>query len=89
MNSLNPLDEKILAERSVWQNPKRAEAGIRYERWMADKHGVYHIKTNDKLVDLAERFEVSVERLVELNDIKNPNVIYFGTCLALRELKHG
>mgnify|MGYP003407170284 CR=1 FL=1 len=86
MNALNPLDEKILAKRSVWQNAKRAESWIRYQRWMGDKHGVYAVATNDTLAEIAERFETTVDELVRLNNIENPNVIYFGTCLALREL---
>lgn len=85
---MNPLDEKILAKRLQWQRPETAEADILYERRVADEFGVYGIKTNDTLSEIAERFEVGVDDLVRWNKIENPDVIYFGTCLFIRNHKY-
>lgn len=84
---MNPLDEKILTKRCLYQNANRAEAGVRYERFLADKHGIYPIKTNDTLPEIAERFEVSVDDLVLWNKIEDPAIIYFGSCLFVRTPK--
>lgn len=41
-------------------------------------HNIYTIQYGDTLTGIAQRFGVSVEQIVELNNIQNPNVIYAG-----------
>lgn len=83
---MNPLDQKIYDKRTQWQTPEYVLKEIQYERELAAKN-IYHIKTNDTLVEIAERFETTVDELVRLNNIVNPPIIYFGTGLFLRENK--
>lgn len=44
----------------------------------------YTIRPGDTLSGIAERFGTTVERLVQLNGISNPNVIYAGTTIRIR-----
>ena len=43
----------------------------------------YTVKSGDTLSEIAQRFGTTVERLVELNNIKNPNLIYPGQVLKV------
>ena len=45
----------------------------------------YTIREGDTLYSIAKRFETSVERLVEINSIKNANVINIGQVLCIPE----
>ena len=44
----------------------------------------YTIKSGDTLSEIAERFGVSVDSLVNLNGIENPNLIYAGITIKIR-----
>lgn len=44
---------------------------------------VYVIKKGDCLSTIAQKYGTKVEILCELNDIKNPNVIYAGNKLLV------
>ncbi|MBO5809250.1 MAG: LysM peptidoglycan-binding domain-containing protein [Bacteroidales bacterium] len=44
----------------------------------------YTIKSGDTLSEIAERFGVSVDSLVSLNGIENPNLIYAGVTIKIR-----
>ncbi len=46
-------------------------------------HILYVVKRGNTLSQIAEKFNVSIERIVELNDIKNPNLIYVGEVLRI------
>lgn len=46
-------------------------------------HLLYVVKRGNTLSQIAKEYDVSVERLVELNDIKNPNLIYVGEVLKI------
>jgi hypothetical protein len=41
----------------------------------------YEIRPGDTLWDIATRFGTSVEELVRLNQLQNPNLIFFGSTL--------
>lgn len=43
----------------------------------------YKVKWGDTLSEIAEKYGVTVEYLVELNKIKNPNIIYAGEILII------
>ena len=46
-------------------------------------HILYKIKWGDTLTSIASRFDVSIESIVEENDIANPNLIYAGSILRI------
>lgn len=45
----------------------------------------YKVKRGDNLTKIATMFGVTVKQLVEWNNIKNPNLIYPGQVLAIKE----
>lgn len=47
------------------------------------QYTIYAIKYGDTLTGIALKYGVSIQRLVELNDIKNPNLIYAGDKLRI------
>lgn len=46
-------------------------------------HVLYTVKPGDTLSGIAERYGESISELVELNEIKNPNLIYVGEILRI------
>lgn len=46
-------------------------------------HILYVIKNGNTLSQIAKEFDVSIKQIVELNDIKNPNLIYMGEVLRI------
>ena len=44
----------------------------------------YTVKRGDNLTKIAKKYGTSVAKLVSLNDIKNPNLIYVGQKLRVR-----
>ena len=51
----------------------------------AKKEGYYTVVLGDTLGKLSNRFGVTVDQLVKLNNIDNPNLIYVGTVLKVSE----
>ncbi|WP_242824111.1 LysM peptidoglycan-binding domain-containing protein [[Clostridium] dakarense] len=45
--------------------------------------GIYVVKSGDTLSGIAKKFNVTVDELVILNDIPNPNLIYPGQVLKI------
>lgn len=45
----------------------------------------YTVKSGDTLYSIARKFDTTVEGLVTLNGIKNPNLIYAGQVLKIRK----
>ena len=43
----------------------------------------YTIQPGDNLSVIAEKFDTTVDRLVELNGIENPNLVYAGDVLRI------
>ena len=43
----------------------------------------YTVKSEDTLSELAIRFDTTIESLVKLNNISNPNLIYVGQRLRI------
>ena len=50
-------------------------------------HILYTIKRGDTLSQIAKEFKTTVSELVKLNHIKNPNLIYAGDTLKIRNEK--
>lgn len=53
------------------------------ERIHDTSHRLYIVKEGDTLSRIAKEYGVSIERLVDLNDISNPNLIYVGEILRI------
>lgn len=50
----------------------------------SDSNTYYTVKSGDTLSEIAEKYNTSVRRLVELNNIKNANLIYPGQKLRVK-----
>ena len=46
-------------------------------------HTIYTVKYGDTLTYIAKKYQVTINEIVELNDIKNPNLIYVGEKLRI------
>jgi len=46
-------------------------------------HKLYIVQRGDTLTAISQEFDVSIESIVELNDIANPNLIYAGEILRI------
>lgn len=46
-------------------------------------HRLYIVRKGNTLTQIAREYDVSIERIVELNDIANPNLIYVGEVLRI------
>lgn len=46
-------------------------------------HQIYTVKSGDTLTQIAKKFEVSIENIVNLNDIKNADLIYTNQTLRI------
>jgi LysM repeat protein len=68
-------------------SPTQLEAAPKEEsKKEAEKHGCrakYRVRAGDTLFRIARRHETSVNRLVRLNRIANPNLIYTGQVLCI------
>ncbi len=53
---------------------------------MSSKTSIYVVKKGDTLSAIASKYNTTVKRLVELNNIKNPNLIYIGDKLKFKKL---
>lgn len=46
-------------------------------------HRLYIVRSGNTLSQIAKEYDVSIEKIVELNDIANPNLIYVGEVLRI------
>ncbi len=81
---------KYLAKINDISNPNLIYVGeeikvpvLKSEEIHDTSHRLYIIKEGDTLSEIAEEYGVSVERLVELNDISDPDLIYAGEILRI------
>lgn len=96
----NPLDkftdaqlaDKVLnGEFGIGEERKKA-LGSRYaavqkivNEKVAARHNIYYVvKSGDTLSGIAERYKTTVAKLVQLNGIKNPNLIYPGQKIRIK-----
>lgn len=77
----------VLAQLNGIQNPNRIYAGqvIRVPVRAAGGQAAYYVvRPGDTLSGIASRFGTTYQRLVQLNGIRNPNLIYVGQRLRVR-----
>jgi nucleoid-associated protein YgaU len=46
----------------------------------------YEIRPGDTLIDIAARFGTTVEALVQLNGVQDPNLIFYGSTLSVPDV---
>ena len=75
----NLLDENYIF---IGQNLKIVENFI-----PANNNNIYHheIKKGENLTEVANKYDISLNKLVEINDIENQNILEVGTKLKLRQ----
>lgn len=54
-----------------------------YEEKGETNHKIYTIKRGDTLYKIARKYNTTIQNIVELNNIKNPNLIYAGERLRI------
>lgn len=81
---------QYLAKINNIQNPNLIYVGERLKvpKLENDKihdtsHALHIVRKGDTLTKIAKEYEVSIEEIVELNDIVNPNLIYAGEILRI------
>ena len=79
----DPRDQAIFDKRRQYQDVERALSEIKNERYLSD-FGIYHIKTNDTLEDIAPRFGFTVDRLAFINNLPKPYIIFAGSILNMK-----
>ena len=75
----NLLDENYIF---IGQNLKIVENFI-----PANNNNIYHheIKRGENLTEVANKYDISLNKLVEINDIENQNILEVGTKLKLKQ----
>lgn len=56
---------------------------LEYDRIHDTSHRLYIVKRGNTLSQIAREYDVSIESIVELNNITNPNLIYVGETLRI------
>ena len=77
-----------LAQINNIRNPNLIYTGeiitVSFNRNNSDKNTIkYRIRRGDTLSQIAARYNTTVAKLVEINDIRNPNLIYAGEILKI------
>ena len=73
------------SDQSEANKKRRADKGQAiYDKYAGAKEIWYTVKRGDTLSDIAVKFHTTVDTLVELNNIKNPNLIITGQKLRVR-----
>lgn len=81
---------QYLARINNIENPNRIKVGQRLkvptfkDNEIHDtSHRLYIVKSGNTLTQIARKYDVSIQEIVELNDIANPNLIYEGEVLRI------
>lgn len=90
-NDLKSLDEVVqdVLEGKYGDNPERREKleaeGYNASEVQAEVNKAYYkIKRGDTLSEIAVKFDTTVQRLVEINSIENPDKIYAGDTIRIK-----
>ena len=75
-----PKKEEITKE-TVSQSP--VQATMAFKAAVQNGTTYYYIKGNDTLSSVARKYNVSVQQLIEWNNIANPNIIKQGTIISI------
>lgn len=81
---IHPNDAYIYVKRRVYKKQDELVREINAERVSVEQHNVYHVKTNDTLSEIAQRFDgASIGVMMRINNIVDPDVIYAGSTLFI------
>lgn len=69
-SAIHPRDKAIYEKRVVYTPVDELLSELKYERELAE-FGVYHVKTNDDVKEIAYRFCLNAERLAFVNGVQN------------------
>lgn len=89
--SVKEASDKVLtgferpADQSEENKQRRADKGQAiYDKYAENKEVWYTVKKGDTLTKIAKMFNTTVQTLVQLNNIANPNLIYPGQKIRVR-----
>ncbi|MFQ5449903.1 MAG: LysM peptidoglycan-binding domain-containing protein [Nitrospinaceae bacterium] len=76
-----------LPERNNWRKPslRVVKAQKPLKNYDTSQGGIYTVRKHDNLTKIARRFQTNSGELIRLNKIKNPNSLYPGQTLKVRE----
>lgn len=78
--------DKIIGLNDI-KNPNLIYPGTKLKIYEARKnHKIYTVRKNDTLGDIAKKTGVNIEKIIELNGITNPDLIYPGMGLCIEDL---
>ena len=77
------LNDKLLGTAKK-ETKKKTETKKETEKKSTSKKEYYTVKSGDNLTKIAKKYKTTVNALVKLNSIKNPNLIYAGQKLRVK-----
>jgi len=81
---IHPNDAWVYVKRRKYKKQDELVREINAERLSVEQHNIYHIKVNDTLSEIAQRFEgASIGVIMRINNIADPDVIYAGSTLNI------
>lgn len=81
---IHPNDAWVYVKRRKYKKQDELVREINEERRSVDLHNVYHVKTNDTLSEITQRFDgASIGVIMRINNIADPDVIYAGATLNI------
>ncbi len=72
-------------EQKVQVEKVRKDLGKEAEKKVFSSEGIYIVKEGDTLAQIAEKFNLTLEEIMELNNISDPNLIYIGQELKVKK----
>lgn len=81
---IHPSDAWVYVKRRKYKKQDELVREINEERRSVENHNVYHVKTNDTLSEIVQRFDgASIGVVMRINNIADPDVIYAGATLNI------
>lgn len=81
---IHPNDSYIYVKRRKYKKQDELVRELNAERLSVETHNVYHVKVNDTLSEIAQRFDgASIGVMMRLNNIADPDIIYAGSTLFI------
>jgi len=81
---IHPNDAWVFVRRRKYKKQDELVRELNAERLSVEQHNIYHIKTNDTLSEIAQRFDgASIGVMMRINNIVDPDVIYAGSSLLI------
>lgn len=91
--SVETLANEVIADKYGKDDVRKTVLGTRFEEVQKKVNEIYGVNTStiyytvesgDTLTSISEMFETTVDKLISLNAIKNPNLIYAGDRLRIK-----